>query len=364
MKLRSRGLLLVLMVSVNVSRAADIGSANNRTGAADHWSILPASSVFDSLRIQVKKAVLPNNANALNEYIRALQFRELLIASDNPLPAYPISAGIYHGSLTSDSLSADDQLLSLYRNLGDRRSEAAILSSLGTKAAVNGDMHKALTFFNSALELNIGLNERPAIIKNYFSLARVHRYKGNFSEAVNDNQAVVQLAQQINNNRYLAEAYMNLADLWSAQKKFKEAEALIMGKLLALNYYKLKDYVGTIQCYSQLAQIYQQQRRFSEAKWFYIQSNLLARKINYTPGIVNSLVNLAHVKMSIGDHSLALRDFREAEQLSVSNKYSYQLVEIKNDLSRVYAMLGNKSASSSALSEFTVLKDALLNSKR
>lgn len=361
MKLRSTAVLIVLLsVSGNLTRASTIGL----TGSADHWSILRARSVFDSLKIQVKKAVLSNNANALTEYIRALQFRELLLASDNPLPAYPISAGIYNGSLVSDSLSADDQLLLLYRNLGDLKSEAAILSSLGTKTAVNGDMDKALMFFSSALKLNIGLNDRSAIIKNYFSLARINRYKGNLPEATKYNQTVVQLALQNGNNRNLAEAYMNLADIWSSQKKFKEAETLIMGKLLALNYYKLKDYVSTIRCYAQLAQIYQQQKRFSEAKWFYIQSNMLARKINNTPGIVNSLVNLAHVKMSIGDHALALKDFREAERLSISNKYSYQLVGIKNDLSRVYAMLGNKTASNSALSEFTVLKDALLNSKR
>jgi len=344
----------------SLTRAATIGS----TVSGDYWSILRAKSVFDSLKVQVKKAVVPNNPNALNDYIRALQFRELLLASDSPLPAYPISAGIYKGSLVSDSLSADDQLLLLFRNLGDRISEASILSSMGTKAAVNGNMDKALLFFNSAMKLNIALNDEPEIIKNYFSLARINSYKGNLPEALKYNQAIVKSALESGNNRYLAEAYMNLVDIWSAQKKFKEAETLIMGKLLALNYYKLKDYVGTIRCYTQLAKIYQQQKRFSEAKWFYIQSNMLSRKINNTPGIVNSLINLAHVKMSIGHHSLALKDFREAERLSISNKYSYQLVGIKNDLSRVYAMLGNKTASSAALSEFTVLKNALLNTKR
>jgi tetratricopeptide (TPR) repeat protein len=119
-----------------------------------------------------------------------------------------------------------------------------------------------------------------------------------------------------------------------------------------------------MKCYDQLAEIYQQQNRHSEAKWFYIQSNMVARKINNPSGIVNSLVSLAHVKMSIGDHQLALKDFREAEQLSISNKYSYKLVEIKNDLSKVYKIMGNTSAANSALSEFTVLKDALLNSIR
>jgi tetratricopeptide (TPR) repeat protein len=178
------------------------------------------------------------------------------------------------------------------------------------------------------------------------------------------NQDIIHFSLQNSTNLYLAEAYINLANLWSAQKRYKEAEALLISKALPLSYYKLKDMISTISCYDQLAEIYQKQRRFSEAKWFYIQSNMLARKINNPAGIVNSLVNLAHVKMSIGHHELALKDFREAEQLSISNKYSFELVEIKDDLSKVYKAMGNARASNSALTEFKVLKDALLSSIR
>jgi hypothetical protein len=88
---------------------------------------------------------------------------------------------------------------------------------------------------------------------------------------------------------------------------------------------------------------------------------MLARKINNPSGIVTSLINLAHVKMSIGDHLLALRDLREAEQLSLKHKLNYKLIEIKNDLAELYNKMGDPVASNSAFSEFSVLKDALLS---
>ena len=78
--------------------------------------------------------------------------------------------------------------------------------------------------------------------------------------------------------------------------------------------------------------INRQQRRFSERKWFSIQSNTRARKMNQSLGIVNSLIILAPVKMSIKDHLLASKDIRKAEQLYLTSKYNYKLLQIKNNL--------------------------------
>ena len=362
MKLKLLAIVAVAFSALSLSSKASVKDFLVSEG--DHWSVIRTNSVYDSLKIEVKKAVLPGNADVLKEYINALQFRELLQASDVPLPAFPISAGIYNGSTAADALSADDQLLILYRNLGDRKAEAGILSSLGTNAAVEGNMDKALMFFQDALKINTELDNTPAIIKNYFSLARIYKYKEDFPEALKYNELIRVAALESRNNHVLGEAYLNIASILTAQKKYKEAEAIIMSKALPLFAYKIHDKIGSIRSYDQLAIIFQEQKRFSEAKWFCIQSNMLARKINNTSGIVNSLVSLAHVKMSIGDHQLALTDFREAERLSISNKYQFKLVEIKNDLSKVYTVMGNKSAASSALTEFTVLKDAILNNAR
>lgn len=358
MKLRSIFcLILILGSSSGVCLAEFIPVKSNPA----YRSIIPASSVFDSLKVTIKKKASSSGINDVKEYLNALQFREQLKASDSPPLIFPTSAGVYNGSLQSDSLSAFNQLIFLSRNLGDRNAEAGVLHSYGIINALKGNMDQAVLLFNESLGLNLQINNRTAITKNYLNLARVYKFRGNFPEAVKYNHAIVDIALDTRNNVMLAETYLNLANLWTSEGKYMEAEAMILKKALPLYYYRLHDKIGTMKCYDQLAETYQQQKRFSEAKWFNIQSNMVARKINNPSGIVYSLINLAHVKMAIGDYQLALRDIREAEQLSVKHKYNYKLIEIKSDLAELYTKLGDPVAANSAFSQFSVLKNALLN---
>lgn len=351
--------ILFLSISGSISFAAHVKTEMNSM-TPGHWSVIRPASMYDSLKVQIKRSVPEPGIHAIKDYLNALQFREQLRASADLPSVFPTSAGVYNGFLGSDSLSAYDQLLFLYRNLGDRNAEATVLNSYAINHALKGNMDQAVLLFNESLGLNLRINNRTAISKNYLNLARLYKFSGNFPEAIKYNHAIVDIALDTRNNVMLAEAYMNLANLWTSEGKYMEAEAIILKKALPLYYYRLHDKIGTMKCYDQLAETYQQQKRFSEAKWFNIQSNMVARKINNPSGIVYSLINLAHVKMAIGDYQLALRDIREAEQLSVKNKYTHNLVEIKNDLSEVYKKLGDSGAANSAFSEFIVLKDALL----
>ncbi|MFA6944319.1 MAG: tetratricopeptide repeat protein [Pedobacter sp.] len=355
------GILLVFLSGF----LAEACSANPEYGFSGikkpgFWSVLRVNSELDSINSELKSRSSYGDIHALKNYLKALQFREQMKTSDTFIPVFPVSAGIFNGALGTDSLSAFDQLIFLYRNLGDRNAEAGVLNSYGLSHALNGKMDDAVRLINEAISLNLEINNKAAVSNNYLSLLRISRYRGNLSEALKYNQAIMQIALDTRNNRSLAEAYMTLADILTSQKNFKEAESLVLKKALPLYYYGLKDKPGTIKCYDQLADTYHQQKKFSEAKWFYIQSNMLARKINSSLGIVNSLINLAHVKMSIGDYQLALSDYKEAEQLSVKNRYTTKLVEIKSDLAEVYTKLGNSGAAVSAFSEFRTLKDTLL----
>lgn len=314
----------------------------------------------DSLLQELSKQSPSSVIRAVKEHLNTLHFREQLKASDNMSFVFPTSAGVYNGSLRSDSLSAFDQLLFLSRNLGDRNAEAGVLNSYAVSHALNGKMDDAIRLLNEAVLLNLEIENRVAVRNNYLTLQRINKFRGNLKEALKYNEAILAIDLQTKNNRFLAETYMVHAEILMGQKNFTEAESLVLNKALPLYYYGLKDKTGTIRCYDQLADTYHQQKKFTQAKWFYIQSNMLARKINSPSGIVNSLINLAHVKMSIGDYQLALLDFKEAEQLSLKNRYTNKLLELKSDLADVYSRLGNAGAASSAFSEFKVMKETFL----
>jgi tetratricopeptide (TPR) repeat protein len=351
--------LLLLSISVNRGIAGPV-RWDDRVSDLPYWSIISKISKSDSLNQELTKRGSSSGIRAIKEYLNTLQFHEQLKASDNIPFVFPTSAGVYNGSLNSDSLSAYDQLLFLSRNLGDRNAEAGVLNSYAVSHALNGKMDDAVRLLNEAIVLNLEIKNNVAVRNNYLTMQRINKYRGNLSEALKYNEAILKIDLNAKNNRFLAEAYMDHAEILTSQKNFTEAETLVLRKALPLYYYGLKDKNGTIRCYDQLADTYHQQKKFTQAKWFYIQSNMLARKINDPLEIVNSLINLAHVKMSIGDYQLALMDYKEAEQLSVKNRYTNKLIELKSDLADVYTKLGNSGAASSAFSEFKVMKETFL----
>jgi tetratricopeptide (TPR) repeat protein len=324
------------------------------------WSVLRKKSELDSLIAELKSRHHAADVHLIKDLVKSIQFREQLKAADNFIPVFPVSAGVFQGEMLSDSLSAFDQLLFLTRNLGDRNAEAGVLNSYAVSHALNGKMDDAVRLLNEAIVLNLEIKNELALRNNYLILQRINRYRGNLSEALKYNKVILTIDLNAKNNRFLAETYMDHAQILTSQKNFTEAETLVLRKALPLYYYGLKDKNGTIRCYDQLADNYHQQKKFTEAKWFYIQANMLARKINDPLEIVNSLINLAHVKMSIGDYQLALSDYKEAEQLSVKNRYTNKLIELKSDLADVYTKLGNSGAASSAFSEFKVMKETFL----
>lgn len=326
-----------------------------------YWSVIDSNLKADFLKPEFKKkSLIGGDINVFKNFLKALKFFDQLKAIDSFAPVFPVSAGFFNGYPSPDSLSAFDQLIFLSRNLGDRNAEAGVLNSYAIRHAMNGEMDDAIRLLNKAILLNLEINHMGSVRSNYLTLQRINTYKGNLSEALKFNQAIIVIDQSTKNNRLLAEALMDQAEILTSQKSFIDAESLVLRKALPLYYYGLKDKNGTIRCYDQLADTYHQQKKFTQAKWFYIQSNMLARKINSPLEIVESLINLANVKMSIGDYELALSDYQEAEQIALKNKYSKQLIELKSCLSDVHNKLGNSNAASSAFSEFKVMRETFL----
>ena len=69
--------------------------------------------------------------------------------------------------------------------------------------------------------------------------------------------------------------------------------------------------------FSDLAQLYIQQKRYSEATWYLLQSTNLSRQQNDDRHTITSLVQLATLKTIMGEYPLAQQDLDEARGLAV-----------------------------------------------
>ena len=81
--------------------------------------------------------------------------------------------------------------------------------------------------------------------------------------------------------------------------------------------------------FSDLAQLYVQQGRFSEAKWYYLQSSNISRQQNNDKLTIANLVQLAGIKASIGDFMLAQDDLMEARDMASSHGWLIDLIAVE-----------------------------------
>lgn len=84
--------------------------------------------------------------------------------------------------------------------------------------------------------------------------------------------------------------------------------------------------------FSELAKLYILQNRFSEAKWYLLQSNTISREENDDKHTIANLIDLAKVKACTGDYLLAQQDLTEAHDIAAAHGFNDLLGPINQKL--------------------------------
>lgn len=84
--------------------------------------------------------------------------------------------------------------------------------------------------------------------------------------------------------------------------------------------------------FSDLAQIYIKLHRLSEAKWYLLQSNNISRQENDDKHTISNLINLAAVKVDIGDIPSAKADLLEARDMARAKAMQPETAEIEKKI--------------------------------
>ncbi|HVW96289.1 MAG TPA: hypothetical protein VHA56_10020 [Mucilaginibacter sp.] len=119
-----------------------------------------------------------------------------------------------------------------------------------------------------------------------------------------------------------------------------ENKALNYTMLALHNFSYFNDTTGLRVTFDHLAKVYLSQKKYSQAKWFILQSNSLARAKKDTPNIISSLVTLAKIKTEQGDYKLATGDLDEALKASAS-KYQNLELDVLTNYAMLYSRLKN-----------------------
>jgi hypothetical protein len=85
--------------------------------------------------------------------------------------------------------------------------------------------------------------------------------------------------------------------------------------------------------FNELAGLYLQQNRLTEAKWFLLQSNNISRADNNDKLTIANLMGLATIKAELGDFTQAQQDLAEAHEMAMSRGYRDDMLRIEKKIS-------------------------------
>ena len=87
--------------------------------------------------------------------------------------------------------------------------------------------------------------------------------------------------------------------------------------------------------FSELAKLYMQQNRYSEAKWYLLQSNIISRQQNDDKHTIANLLDLATIKSDLGDYTQAQQDLTEAHDMATARGYADDLAAVEKKVAYV-----------------------------
>ena len=148
---------------------------------------------------------------------------------------------------------------------------------------------------------------------------------------VNDN-SFSRLAASVNNIK-LSQPSIQSIDLGPSRFSLEVAEAATLK--IAKHNMRFRVYHEASYNFSDLANLYIQLHRLSEAKWYFLQSNQISREENDDKHTISNLVSLAMVKVDIGDIESARADLFEARTMARAKGFQISVAEIEGKLQAI-----------------------------
>lgn len=157
--------------------------------------------------------------------------------------------------------------------------------------------------------------------------------------------------------------YLHYDTISNKKEKLVAENEAITYTLKAIHFYsRCDDTTGLRSSFDVLAKVYRSEKKYTQAKWFILQSNTMSRVKNDVPNIITSLLLLASIKTDIKDYSLAMRDLNEAMKLADSSHEPKTAAMVQLGYVMLYNNMKNYSKADIALKRYNFINDSIQHS--
>lgn len=267
--------------------------------------------------------------------------------------------------ITKDTsvVSREEQVtaaINYYNQINNLDSVWAWQNRLGIIKLLKGDHDSARELF---LEVTIeyellGDNRKNVAILN--NLAILENDAGNLTNSLRYYDKLIAIAKA--NKDILAEGLYTLAiaNIEAKLGNYQAAHNVVLTRSFPL-LQKSKSYPDIVDALNTLALIKENEEKFVEAKWIYLQAADVATMHKDEKGLAESLFKIAELKNKIGDGALAIDDYKHAKELAIKHQMEALLIEIEDGIGDAYLNTGKYTEAALALNSYNILKVEFIN---
>lgn len=293
----------------------------------------------------------------LKQIIREEQFIESLKPSGYTKPI-PESYTFYLKGVEGETNEEKLMLASVkfYLEIENYEFSSNMQTQLGIYYSLRKRYDRSLQVFKSALMVKESLKDQhgqETILKN---LASIYRFLDNKEEAKKYYSQLFSKAIKLQDLNEQAASLEQLALLKARESQYAEAQTDIIKRVLPL-YKKANNSSGRIRAYNSLAAIYQDQEKFTQSRWFYLQAIEIAAASSEYSGMAHSLYSLGKIKAKIEEYGLAIADYKAAEAYAEESNDSRLLLQIQDEIGDLYFITGDYEAATTAITRYNDLKN-------
>ncbi|WP_341528676.1 CHAT domain-containing protein [Nostoc sp. UHCC 0302] len=297
-----------------------------------------AEQVYQQAKQLYEQGTAESLTQAIAKFTEALSlYRQI---GDQKSEAFTLA---HIGKIYSDlgqqqkALSYLNQALLLRRQIGDKTGETITLNNIGNVYSDIGEPQKALDFFHQALVLKRKMGDKAGEAITLNNIGNVYLDSGEPQKALDYFQQSLLLRQQVGDKLGEARTLNNIGNVYLD----------LGGQQKALDYFQqslvlhqqLRDKSAESRALNNIGTVYLDLGEQQKALSYFQQSLILRRQIGDKLGEARILNNIATVYLNLGEHQKALDFFHQSLPLFQSVENKLGLAANLNNIGRVYLNL-------------------------
>ncbi len=246
---------------------------------------------------------------------------------------------------------------------GQASVQADLENRLAMEYVALGAFDFAVEFFEKAMQAKQAQgnwNDWEVIAHN---LAVTYEYMGQLDKARGLRQQLYDRAAKTSNQSRQAKTLMELALIKAKMGFSPEAERDIIRKVVPL-FRRAKNEAGRASAYRTLADIYTLQRKYPEAQWFLVQAKTIVDKEGISDQLPEIIFNLAETKKHSGNPRVAIEEYKVADDLAKKDHIMGMQLAIQDALGSLYHQAGDYDGAALALNRYDRLKNILFRGEK